>query len=53
MSDRPLRFAALGLDHRHIYGMAENMQDVGGEFVGWWTKGDSAPWTVSTNAFPK
>ena len=40
MSDRPLRFAALGLDHRHIYGMAENMQDVGGEFVGWWTKGD-------------
>lgn len=37
---RPLRFAALGLDHRHIYGQAANMQAVGGEFVGWWTEGN-------------
>lgn len=32
-----LKFAALGIDHRHIYGMAANMQATGAEFVGWWT----------------
>jgi predicted dehydrogenase len=40
MSDKPLKFAAIGLDHRHIYGMAANMMDVGAEFVGWWTEGE-------------
>ena len=34
-----VRFAALGLDHRHIYGMAQNLIDVGAEFAGWWTDG--------------
>jgi predicted dehydrogenase len=34
-----LRFAAIGIDHRHIYGMAANMIDVGAEFAGWWTAG--------------
>ncbi|MCJ8307463.1 MAG: Gfo/Idh/MocA family oxidoreductase [Rhizobiaceae bacterium] len=53
MSDRPLRFAALGLDHRHIYGMAENMQDVGGEFVGWWTKGDPGTLDGFNKRFPE
>ena len=53
MSDRPLRFAALGLDHRHIYGMAENMQDAGGEFVGWWTKGDPGTLDGFNKRFPE
>lgn len=35
----PLRFAAIGIDHRHVYGMAANMVDAGAEFVGWWTEG--------------
>ncbi len=35
-----LRFAAIGLDHRHIYGMAGNMIDVGAAFAGWWTEGN-------------
>ena len=35
----PLRFAAIGIDHRHIFGMASNMMDVGAEFAGWWTAG--------------
>lgn len=39
MTDRPLRFAAIGLDHRHIYGQAANMEMVGCEFAGWWTEG--------------
>lgn len=40
MSQRTLRFAALGLDHRHIYGQAGHMQSVGAEFVSWWTEGN-------------
>lgn len=35
-----LKFAAIGLDHRHIYGQAGHMQDVGAEFTNWWTEGD-------------
>ncbi|MEM6948069.1 MAG: Gfo/Idh/MocA family oxidoreductase [Pseudomonadota bacterium] len=34
-----LRFAALGIDHRHIFGMAANMQAEGAEFAGFWTEG--------------
>lgn len=36
---RPLQFAALGIDHRHIFGMSGNMQNSGAEFVSWWTEG--------------
>lgn len=32
-----LTFAALGIDHRHMFGMAGNMQDAGARFTGWWT----------------
>ena len=34
-----LRFVAIGIDHRHIFGMAANMMAEGAEFVGWWTEG--------------
>lgn len=34
-----LRFAVIGIDHRHAYGMAANMINVGAEFAGWWTAG--------------
>lgn len=37
---RELKIAALGIEHRHIYGMAQNMIDVGARFVGWWNEGD-------------
>lgn len=40
---KELTFAALGIDHRHIFGMAGNMQDTGARFAGWWT--DTAPGT--------
>ena len=36
---RPMRFAAIGIDHRHVFGMAENMMTAGAEFAGWWTEG--------------
>ena len=35
-----LSFVALGLDHRHIYGMTEQMQAVGARCLGYWTEGD-------------
>ncbi|MEM7723080.1 MAG: Gfo/Idh/MocA family oxidoreductase [Pseudomonadota bacterium] len=34
-----MKFGAIGIDHRHIFGMAGNMIDAGAEFVGWWTGG--------------
>lgn len=40
MPHKPLKFAAIGLDHRHIYGQAAHMEAVGGEFIGWWTEGE-------------
>lgn len=35
-----VRFVALGLDHRHIYGMTQNMLAVGAECLGYWTEGN-------------
>lgn len=35
---RPVKIAALGIEHRHIYGMAQNMVDAGAKFVGWWNE---------------
>ena len=38
---RPLKIAALGIEHRHIFGMAQNMIDAGAEFVGWWNESET------------
>ena len=35
----PLRFAAIGLDHRHIYDQVQSLFDAGGTCVGYWTEG--------------
>ncbi|MCV3270274.1 Gfo/Idh/MocA family protein [Roseobacter sinensis] len=45
-------FIALGLDHRHIYGMTENMLRTGSRCLGYWTEG--APQTLAgfTRRFP-
>lgn len=48
----PLKFAAIGLDHRHIYGQIQNMLDVGGEFVGWWTDGEPETLDGFAKRFP-
>ncbi|WP_298968405.1 Gfo/Idh/MocA family oxidoreductase [uncultured Roseobacter sp.] len=40
-----LSFVALGLDHRHIYGMTQNMLDIGATCLGYWT--DGTPETLS------
>jgi predicted dehydrogenase len=49
---RPLKFAAIGIDHRHIFGMAQNMIDAGAEFVGWFTEGEPEPTAGFTKRFP-
>lgn len=50
---RPIRFAALGIDHRHIFGMAQNLMDAGAEFIGWWTDGTPEPLEGFVKRFPE
>ncbi|GHA44055.1 oxidoreductase [Amylibacter ulvae] len=47
-----IRFAALGMDHRHIYGMSQGIIDAGGELAGWWTDGQPQPTTGYEKRFP-
>ena len=35
----PLRFAAIGLDHRHIYDQVQSLLDAGAQCAGFWTEG--------------
>ena len=49
---KPLSFAAIGLDHRHIYGQSENMQSVGATFVSWWTDGEPETLNGFDKRFP-
>ena len=49
---KPLRFGAIGIDHRHIYGMAGSMIKAGAEFIGWWTEGHPPPETGMIERFP-
>lgn len=46
------RFAALGLDHRHIFGMSQGMIDAGCELAGYWTKGNPEPLSGFEKRFP-
>ncbi|WP_380058798.1 Gfo/Idh/MocA family protein (plasmid) [Falsihalocynthiibacter sp. SS001] len=47
-----LKFAALGLDHRHIYGMAQGMIDVGCEFASFWSEREPQPYAGFVKRFP-
>jgi predicted dehydrogenase len=40
---RPIKFAAIGLDHRHIYEMVGRLIEHGATCVGWWTEGEPQP----------
>jgi len=48
----PLRFAAVGLDHRHVYDQVQSLLDVGGTCVGYWTEGDPKPLEGFVKRFP-
>ena len=44
MSSTPiLKFAAIGLDHRHIYDQVKSLLDIGAQCAGFWSHDDSAP----------
>ena len=45
---KPIKFAALGIEHRHIFGMSQNMLNAGAEFAGWWTEGEPVSYTHLT-----
>ena len=44
--------AAMGLDHRHIYGMTQGMIDAGCDFAGYWTDGEPQPLSSFRERFP-
>ncbi|WP_170366863.1 Gfo/Idh/MocA family protein [Ruegeria arenilitoris] len=48
-----LTCVALGLDHRHIYGMTENMREIGVDCVGYWTQGDPETLAGYVKRFPE
>src|SRR3569833_2748888 len=47
-----LRFAAIGLDHRHIYDQVKSLRDTGAECIGYWTRGDPIPLKGFVERFP-
>ena len=49
---KPLTFGAIGIDHRHIFGMAQNMMDEGATFKAWWTQGNPPPLDGFEKRFP-
>ena len=49
---KPVKFAAVGLDHRHIYGMSQGMIDSGCEFAAFWTAGEPVTMDGFIKRFP-
>lgn len=49
---KPLHLGVIGLDHRHIYGMLENMQALGCTCAGYWTEGAPQPLAGFAKRFP-
>lgn len=47
-----LRVAAIGLDHRHIYGQVGSMLNVGAEMAGYWTEGEPTTLAGFEKRFP-
>jgi len=53
-ADHPtLKFAAIGLDHRHIYEQVGGMLAAGAECVGYWTRDDVQPLEGFIKRFPE
>ena len=52
-ASKPLRVAAIGLDHRHIYGQVGSMLDVGADLVGYWTQGEPETLPGFLKRFPQ
>jgi len=49
---RCIRFAVIGVDHRHIYEMTGRLLELGHECVGYWTDGEPQPLAGFIKRFP-
>jgi predicted dehydrogenase len=49
----PLRFAAVGLDHRHIYDQVQSLLDAGAQCAGFWTEGTPKTLEGFVKRFPQ
>ena len=49
----PLVFAAIGLDHRHIYDQVKSLLDIGARCAGFWSHDDSQPLAGFIERFPQ
>jgi predicted dehydrogenase len=49
---RAIKFAAIGLDHRHIYEQVGRLLEQGCECVGYWTEGEPQPLEGFVKRFP-
>ncbi len=48
-----IKFAAIGLDHRHIYEQVGRLLELGCECAGYWTDGDPQPLAGFVERFPQ
>src|SRR5271165_3110686 len=49
---RPIRFAVIGVDHRHIYEMTGRLLELGHACVGYWTDGEPQPLAGFVKRYP-
>ena len=49
---KKLKIAAIGTEHRHIFGQLKGMLDLGCECVGWWNDGDNKITDDFTEKYP-
>jgi len=47
-----IKFGAIGIDHRHIYGMAQNLIDAGAQFIGFYSDGNPQTLDGFVKRFP-
>jgi predicted dehydrogenase len=52
MTHPAVTFGVIGVDHNHIYRMAEDMIANGARFKGWWTRGRPEPPGGNSKPFP-
>ena len=50
---RTVKFAVIGVDHRHIYEMTGRLLELGHECAGYWTEGEPQPLAGFVKRFPR
>ena len=50
---RKIKVAAMGIEHRHIFGQLNGMLNLGCECVGWWNETDNNICLLYTSPSPR